>query len=468
MNDKLKRAISSAKKAHEHNDGPADATAVAIGALICAVEILADRLQDEPAEQPNPAPNLIERLKKAYVFAEMDDRAEEALKRVAELEKQLANARADIEAHVTQARCAAVNLGYPDKTLEDAVRAVGLDKVIVDIDGKDSRLLKILEREQREGLSLITESNLAMPGRTLVEAVKDLIELHGSAKKQVEELEKEVTRQQGVIRLQNKTMEDHVSRGVHESMVADLRAKIVEHEAHTRTFDELKAELQRSQTRERELEKRIAELTEPMTVDGKTPGQVANEGYERAAGSRTESWEACAQAVLRAFGNPPSGQTQQANAAEALRRVRDELCNQPAFNLVFGMEYVTITQLRKVFDDELAKLDTVNRCSATDSWATGERFTCRLARGHEGPCDFGATNEDYQRAKLSAKPPSDPATPKLFVAENDLRGSYFCTAITLRPWLHVGHDVEFDDIPRLLKLRRNDIIEVRVVERAKP
>jgi hypothetical protein len=68
-------------------------------------------------------------------------------------------------------------------------------------------------------------------------------------------------------------------------------------------------------------------------------------------------------------------------------------------------------------------------------------------------------------AKLSAEPPSDATTPKVFVNENGLRGSYFCTQFPFRPFLHIGHDIEFDDIPRILKLGRNDIIEVRVVHR---
>ena len=39
-----------------------------------------------------------------------------------------------------------------------------------------------LEREQRECVEALSESLLVMPGRTLIEAVKDLIELYGSAK----------------------------------------------------------------------------------------------------------------------------------------------------------------------------------------------------------------------------------------------------------------------------------------------
>ena len=79
-----------------------------------------------------------------------------------------------------------------------------------------------------------------------------------------------------------------------------------------------------------------------------------------------------------------------------------------------------------------------------------------------GPAKPSTPNS--QSSKRS--PRNNAATPKFFANENDLRGSYFCTAITLRPYLHVGHDIEFDDIPRILKLGRNDVVEVRVVERA--
>ncbi len=54
----------------------------------------------------------------------------------------------------------------------------------------------------------------------------------------------------------------------------NMRARVAEHEARTHTFDTLKVELQRVQARERALEKRLAEMPTPLTVDGKTPGQV--------------------------------------------------------------------------------------------------------------------------------------------------------------------------------------------------
>jgi hypothetical protein len=87
------------------------------------------------------------------------------------------------------------------------------------------------------------------------------------------------------------------------------------------------------------------------------------------------------------------------------------------------MEYVTITQLRKVFDDELAK--------------------------------------------LSAGPSRDVTTPKFFANDNELRGCCMSTGTALRPFLRVDRDIEFGHIPRVLNLGHNDVIEVRVVERAK-
>jgi len=105
--------------------------------------------------------------------------------------------------------------------------------------------------------------------------------------------------------------------------------------------------------------------------------------------------------------------------------------------------------------------DALRRARARIEAAPVAAGACRIKEG-------ALAIIDDEIAKLGAAPASNAATPKLFVAENELRGSYFCTAITLRPWLHVGHDIEFDDIPRILKLGRNDVIEIRVVERAKP
>lgn len=543
MNDELNRAIEIAKKAHDHNDGPADATAVSIGALIRAVEILAGELKDEPAEQtkpqasphethiliesndgktavcvdggrfdgwilykhvdgqwvslrkatpseldearalwankvtpptspPTPQPSLVERLKKAYVFAEMEaiagggdpvdmgvrailaslsktpvammtadhiatlcggedyspmdrryarvavqafqefiapilaakdariqgletlragsmrslrkqfefapqdgdantgkwvlradvlnaidaqvsaanmvagerlETIERQQARIAELEKQLATARADIEAHVTQARFAAVNLGYPGKTLEDAVRAVEQQKILDGIAAKEA------EREQRACVEALSESLLVMPGLTLGEAVKDLIELHGSAKKRVDELATVTSRQVETVKIESER-------------AAYFEQKVAE------------------------LEKRLADVSVPPTGDGKTPGH-----------------------------------TPSTIAVDALRDLKNKL---PVAGMYLYAESVHTAWLCEMIDDKIALLEGAKPAP---------------------------TNE-----------------PSAFVASKDvIRGSYFCTEFPFRPYLHVGRDIEFDDIPRILKLGRNDVIEIRVVQRAK-
>ena len=115
--DELQRAIRVARLAQEPETEPPTRKAVFLGALLRAVELLADR-QDKPSEADSGIVAKLEQKIKMQ-HAEMG----EARARVAEL-----------------------------------------------------------EREQRECVEALSESLLVMPGRTLIEAVKDLIELYGSAK----------------------------------------------------------------------------------------------------------------------------------------------------------------------------------------------------------------------------------------------------------------------------------------------
>mgnify|MGYP003452161498 CR=1 FL=1 len=67
----------------------------------------------------------------------------------------------------------------------------------------------------------------------------------------------------------------------------------------------------------------IAELTAPMVVDGKTPGQVNQAAFAYSVENHHESkgvpnWEIAANAVLRAFGNG-------AKTKEALQKVRERI-----------------------------------------------------------------------------------------------------------------------------------------------
>jgi hypothetical protein len=74
-----------------------------------------------------------------------------------------------------------------------------------------------------------------------------------------------------------------------------------------------------------------------------------------------------ANAVLRAFGNPPSGQTTQANTVEALRRVRERIKMRAEGSkepILFAYD------LAPIIDDELAKLE------AKPAGKTPECFLC--------------------------------------------------------------------------------------------
>ena len=141
-----------------------------------------------------------------------------------------------------------------------------------------------LEREQRKCIELITEAKLVMPGRTLTWAVGDLIELHATAKKKVDELEKDKRRA----------------------------------EARVRAWGAQTGETEPSAPRI------VGAKPEFITVDGKTPGEVLILAQHDCRPSQVgremlESAERDAIAVLRAFGQP--SQTTSTNAVEVLDKL---------------------------------------------------------------------------------------------------------------------------------------------------
>ena len=237
-----------------------------------------------------------------------------------------------------------------------------------------------------------------------------------------------------------------IDRDNMRARVAELESRIPANEVTNAERAQYDQTIGLQQKRITDLEKRLAEMAVPPTVDGKTPGQVFGEAFRNGFGKRVvpnpdselvrtrggdlvrdyqreqeldwaNAMEIGAIAVLRAFGNQ-GGQTESTNAAETLRRVMAHFVGESR-----GASPVEVIRLRRIVDDEIATLE--------------------------------------------ATPPSDATTPKFFATEHELRGSYFCTEFPFRPYLHVGRDIEFDDIPRLLKLGRNDVIEIRVVQRAK-
>jgi len=215
----------------------------------------------------------------------------------------------------------------------------------------------------------------------------------------------------------------------------------------------------------------------PSTIDGKTPGQVCFAAFDpnlAQFGSRVpEDWERAARAVLAAFGDNAIARSAQDCMPgdvlyEAHKFVDDNFpdeSNAKRYNMAalavlraFGQPSQTpqttaMEALRRVWE----RIDGLEKFSVMD-----------------GDCPISVISiadvrlEIDELAKLSAEPPNNVTTPKFFANENVLRGSYFCGDLSLYPYLDIGRNIEFSDIPRVLKLGRNDVIEVRVVERAKP
>ncbi len=358
-------------------------------------------------------------------------------KRTVELERQLATARADIEAHITRARCAAVNLGHPDKTLEDAVRAAEQQRIL------DGIAAKKAERGQRADVE----------PDWIVERVRSAI------KSSYDDLE--------LIKGPSLAVS---FRDMAECAIAELR--------------------------------RIDKEREPLTVDGKTPGEFGYDVWYRlcrrgltmalrdwktdVSARDKQIWETTCGAVLRAFGNQ-GRQTPTTNAVDALQMVMsrwDEqmlgMSNQGTFTP--GQRNSFTITLRHIVDDV--------RASLSEAKSAGKAPTCFLC--DKGPHDHtmmileslqdvracvqrNAHDHgevlafiDDKLARLEGAKSAPTNEFPTFVASKDVvRGSYFCTGFWFRPYLHVGRDIEFDDIPRLLNLGRNDVIEIRVVQRAK-
>lgn len=171
--------------------------------------------------------------------------------------------------------------------------------------------------------------------------------------------------------------------------IAELEERLAEQDAE---HEKLVSAKRRAEARVRAWEERTGESgpsaprivgakLNTMTVDGKTPGQVAFEvrttavdeatgqppsgdSWDKVADWRRETWETAARAVLRAFGNSPPGQTPQANAVEALQRVRDRINadDLDSFNVAGSLGLgpnaaITKFGVRRIVDDEIAKLE---------------------------------------------------------------------------------------------------------------
>lgn len=109
------------------------------------------------------------------------------------------------------------------------------------------------------------------------------------------------------------------------------------------------------------LEKRVTELTAPVVVDGKTPGQVNHAAFAHSVENHHESkgvpnWEIAARAVLRAFGNG-------AKTKEALEKVRVAVDKAQSFDVTNdegNNDYAVLEDdVFKIIDAEIANIEGV-------------------------------------------------------------------------------------------------------------
>jgi len=420
MNDELRRAISIAQTAHDRNDGPADATAVSIGALIRAVTILA-------GEQPTSRDEAIN------VYKETRDAAIRAFGETSSAEGSVSGdlVKGLIETFVHGTKDGVLSTG-------EGVRAILSELASASIElPSQSQIVQAMRDEIRGwGPEKAVEFTRKRIAHFL--AAKD-IEIK-EAKSEIESLKSRLVEQSARESRLHVVLSDHGLPTGPKALATELtnRAKATEEDA--RRIDSLVRESVAIRSElDGDLSARIALLranSVPPTVDGKTPGEfgygiwyplcrqglsIALRDWKTDVSERDKQiWETTCAAVLRAFGQP--SQTTQTNATEVLNKL-------------------------------------------ASYWEKGAAYEGMPEQYRRGLKDCAKELRE-KLANISAEPPSDATTPKFFANENEIRGTYFCTAITLRPYLHVGHDVEFDDIPRILKLGRNDVIEVRVVERA--
>ncbi len=122
--------------------------------------------------------------------------------------------------------------------------------------------------------------------------------------------------------------------------------------------------------------------------------------------------------------------------------------------------------------DELAFIDNVlvgiaNAClsdpqttSMGPEWVTKEALVLLEARRK-----IRGMAQPTQTAPIAS---DELATHQFVCTEDVIRGSYLETGDPSFPqrWLYVGQDIGFDSIPARLKLTDNDIVEIRVIERA--
>lgn len=163
-------------------------------------------------------------------------------------------------------------------------------------------------------------------------------------------------------------------------------------EADSGIVAKLEQKIKMQHARIAELEKRIADLTAPMTVDGKTPGDVGRFEYDATYHAQlgtgcslnaacSFAWENAAKAILRAFGQPSQTTT---GAVEALRRVRHAMFPNPR-----GQTTDPEARHRmQIIDDELAKLKAKPAPASDHAHELGSCSFCDKQPANPSPVQY--------------------------------------------------------------------------------
>jgi len=423
--DELKTAISTARRVHDRSDGPADGTCMILGALIQAVEILASdhlrnatKLIETPTSGTYSFPDeLVERLERAYRKTGSPSIAVGIRAILYELAKMPVELPFDSTGHgsMLDAIIDAAMIRKPNES-DRAVHAMTKDAMYAlqmvheclapVLAAKDATIAEQakrnveLEASAKKGWSerdyVQTRAN-ENPTKALIMRIEaerdearaqvaDLKTKLGAAERSVEWHRQEMIAASIELGFPGSTIEE-AARAKNKAHDADtMRITDLEHHAETLAVlaDQYKAERDYGEetrriqverdgvfdsvgellTRNTDLEKRLAEATQILVVDGKTPGQVSVEARRIATLHRgvafSPGWDTfdgktvdldaieneAANAVLRAFGDKA-----------VLQRVRKAIYDIPFYDESRNRYPIQIVDdAAKIIDAELARL----------------------------------------------------------------------------------------------------------------
>lgn len=294
----LHKAIQFARSVHDQSDGPADSTAVILGALIRAVEILAGKdvtiMSDTAPRNSNPVTEpfientLVDNLLETFAFAQANHGENGRA-------AQLAGIRA-VLSELTKMPC---ELPSADEMVAACQQSHPIFTKINDVDGE------AIERLVHDHVSPI----LAAKDARIEELEVKLGECQRLLVTRVEAARLDAANAR-IAELESRTPANSCTDAEHEQQKARIIELTAANDGYRRRALQGDAELSKLAKRIHDLEKLLA----PVSADGKTPGQLFGNVFEATYKEYTKlgcSEFACiqigreqgAKAVIRAFGN---------------------------------------------------------------------------------------------------------------------------------------------------------------------